>query len=199
MRDNAINNMNKNLEADFNDIVFTKASRLFEKYQLDDEQADIAADTFVDIMAQAGIRDLGDDLIAKVELAVARARMIKPKVEKIADEVKEVAKDIKEAIEDVAEAKAEKPEEKAEAEVHAEEEEKKEEPEVVVVEEKPALDEYKEGASDGKPAASASINEDNVLDKLASLPFRERVQFMKENYDLINRAAAKASKNNKAK
>lgn len=195
LRDQAISNMESNLAEDLNDIVFTRASRLFEKYELTDEQSEIAADTFVNILANSELQDYGEDLAAKVELAVARARMIKPKVEKIVEDVKEVAKDVKEAIKDVAEVKADKPEEKAEEK--ASEEEKPVEEEQKVVVEKPKAEDFMDSAATNT-IPSGGLNEDNVLDKLASLPFRERVQFMKDNYDLINRASAKASKNFKA-
>ena len=195
LRDQAISNMESNLAEDLNDIVFTRASRLFEKYELTDEQSEIAADTFVNILANSELQDYGEDLAAKVELAVARARMIKPKVEKIVEDVKEVAKDVKEAIKDVAEVKADKPEEKAEEKASEEENPVEEEQKVVV--EKPKAEDFMDSAATNT-IPSGGLNEDNVLDKLASLPFRERVQFMKDNYDLINRASAKASKNFKA-
>lgn len=194
LRDQAIANMESNLAEDLNDIVFTRASRLFEKYELTDEQSEVAADTFVNILANSELQDYGEDLAAKVELAVARARMIKPKVEKIVEDVKEVAKDVKEAIKDVAEAKADKPEE-----VKKEEKEEvvEEAPTQKVVVEKPTAEDFMDGAATNS-IPSGDLNEDNVLAKLAALPFRERVQFMKDNYDLINRASAKASKNFKA-
>lgn len=194
LRDQAIANMESNLAEDLNDIVFTRASRLFERYELTDEQSEVAADTFVNILANSELQDYSEDLEAKVELAVARARMIKPKVEKIVEDVKEVVEDVKEAIKDVAEAKAEKPEE---VEKEEKEEVVEDAPKQKVVVEKPTVEDFMDGAATNS-IPSGDLNEDNVLDKLAALPFRERVQFMKDNYDLINRASAKASKNYKA-
>lgn len=197
----AMNNVQNNLNDRLTDVVFGKASRLFDKYELTNEQGQVAAETFVNILSQSGIRDMGDDLIAKVELAVARAKMIKPKAEKVIDDVKEVVKETVEAVKDVIEAKAPS-EAKAEPKVEEKVEESKAEevkeeeealPAVESVVEAPTLDEFKEGAVTSNQAAGDAVTIDNVLDKMTSLPFKERVRFYAEHKELAEEAMAKKS------
>lgn len=186
----AMNNVQNNLDARLRDVVFEKASRLFDKFEMTAEQGMVAAETFVNIMEQSGIRDMGDDLIAKVELAVARAKMLKPKVEAVIDDAKEVAQEAIEAVKDIIEEKADKeeaPEEKDKVETEASEAPK--EPESVI--ETPTLDEFTESAVVSSQAAGEAINEDNVMQKMAELPFRERTAFYKEHRELIEKAARK--------
>lgn len=177
-------------------IVFREASKVMAQFDLTDEQTGIAAETLINIFDATGLSNLTDDLRAKVELAVARAKMIAPKVEKVVEEVKEIVEDTKEAVKDVieetsSEKEVEEKEDKVEAEdVQKEAEEKETTPEVV--EEKPSLDAFKENAAIGNTASvDNSVDEDNVLQVLASLPFKERTSFLIKHADLINRAGAK--------
>lgn len=197
-KDMATRNVQNNLNDRLTDVVFTKASRLFDKYELTHEQGEVAAETFVNILSQSGIRDIGDDLIAKVELAVARAKLLKPKVEKVIDDAKEVVKEAKEAVKDVIEAKAPEKEEKEEVkEETAEKEEVKEEqeatPKVESVVETPSIDEFKESAVISNQAAGDAITEDNVLEQMAKLPFKERTAFYAQHRALCEKAMAKHS------
>lgn len=166
------------------EIVFSKASRLLEKYELSAEQADVVADTFLNIMNEVGIKDLGEDLKAKVELAVARGRMLKPRLEKVANDVADIMQTVKEDIEDIKNEKAMKA------------------PEVEKVVEAPApvVDDtdFKESAA---PVSNNTVQEvitvDNVMDKMAALPFRERTAFYKEHFAMIEEAAKKHNREDK--
>ena len=156
------------------DVIFKKADRLLRKYDVTEEEADVVANTFLDIIAQSGVRDLEDDLRAKVELAVAKAKMVCQHVSKTAEVVKEKADEVTEKIEKVEEIitppKVEEPA-------------------------KPTLDtaEFEEGAV-SKPQPTASITVDNVLDKMAALPYKEQTQFYKENMALIEEALRRGVK-----
>lgn len=178
-----------------NAIVFREASKVMAQFDLTDEQTGIAAETLINIFDATGLANLTDDLRAKVELAVARAKMIAPKVEKVAEEVKEIVKDTKEAIKDVIEETAVKEveEEKEEVEKDVQKEEgEKEEDTAKTVEEKPSLEAFKEDAAVGNTVVvDNSVDEDNVLTILASLPFKERTSFLIKHADLINKAGAK--------
>lgn len=190
-------NVQNNLNDRLTDVVFGKASRLFDKYELTNEQGEVAAETFVNIMAQSGIRDMGDDLIAKVELAVARAKLLKPKVEKVIDDAKAVVKEAGEAVVDVINAKAPKkaetPEKTEEApkEAPKEEEKKEETPKVESVIETPSIEEFKESAVTSTQQTGSPINEDNVLDEMAKLSYKDRVSFYAKNKTLVDKAMAK--------
>ena len=190
------------------DVIFTKAERLFNKYELSNEQAQVAAETFVSILQASGLQDLKDDLAAKVELSVAQARFkvptVIPPVETVKEEpVKEAPKveaepatEPEKADENKPEEEASKPEEKAEEKApEAPAEEFKLERGVAkeTVSRKVVnnLDDYKEGinGSSSIEASKASpVNKDNVLAKLAALPPKERQRFMKENFALVNAA-----------
>lgn len=174
------------------DYVFREASKVMCTYDMTEEQAQEAANTFVNIMNNVGITDVGDDLKAKVELAVARAKMIIPKVENVVKGVKEIVEDTKEAVKDVIAEKA--PEEGKPAE----------EPVQEVVEETPSetpteapteaptanLEAFKEGAAEGDAIVNnrEGVTVDNVLGTLSSLPFKARTEFYKKYADLIREA-----------
>lgn len=189
----ATNNVQNNLNDRLTDVVFTKASRLFDKYELTHEQGELAAETFVNILSQSGIRDMGDDLIAKVELAVARAKLLKPKVEKVIDDAKAVAEEAKEAVKEVIEAKASEKAEVPTEEKEEVKEEQEEAPKVESVVEAPSIDEFKESAVISNQAAGDAITEDNVLEQMAKLPFKERTAFYAKHRALCERAMAKHS------
>lgn len=177
------------------DIIFKKADRLLRKYDVTDEEADVVANTFLDIITQSGVRDLEDDLRAKVELAVAKAKMVCQHVSKTAEVVKEKADEVTEKIEKVEEIitppKVEEPVKETEPKEENKVEEVKEEEEPA----KPTLDtaEFEEGAV-SKPQPTASITVDNVLDKMAALPYKEQTQFYKENMALIEEALRRGVK-----
>lgn len=171
--------VNQELNTAFTDIVFTKAARIMEKFNLTDAQQGIVAETFINIMENSGIRDLAEDLQAKVELAVAKAKMVAPAVVKAVEETKEAV----EAIKEVAEVVQQEP--------LVEEQPKPQEPVVEPV----AVDDFAEGVVERKDTTpAAALDESNVLQKLASLPHKERVAFYKENFDLITRASMKAAR-----
>ncbi len=204
------------------DVIFTKAERAFNKYELTDEQANVAAETFISILQASGLQDLDADLEAKVELSVAQARFKVPvvreekKEEVVAEaETKEgkeeapINKDEeKEGEEKVPEVKAEATEEaekvneKEAEDVPSKEEEKpQEEPSndvsikkgVAKVAPKVDLSGYKEGIEGSGQAAVSGVDTSNVLHKLASLPFKERQAFLKQNFNLVNKAMREAS------
>lgn len=193
VKDMASRNVQNNLNDRLTDVVFTKASRLFDKYELTHEQGEVAAETFVNILSQSGIRDMGDDLIAKVELAVARAKLLKPKVEKVIDDAKEVVKEAKEAVVDVINAKApEEAKEEKEAPKAEEEEAKTEEaPKVESIVEAPSIEEFKESAVTSAQQTGSPLNEDNVLDEMAKLSYKDRVTFYAKNKAMVDKAMAK--------
>ena len=163
------------------DILFNKAGKMFEAYEMTEEQANIAAATFINIMNQVGINDLGEDLAAKVKLSVAQAKMDSPDVVEAAPVQEEKAIEVEET-------KKEKPVQKPE-EVKDEVPPAEEIP--PVEEKKPDISEFMEGI-EGNAAKASDVNTDNVLAKLNALPFKERTKFYKENMDLINEAMKKA-------
>lgn len=172
-----------------NKIVFREAGRMMADFNLTEEQTTVCAETLINILDATGLSNLTDDLKAKVELAVARAKMIAPKVEAVVEQAKEIVEDVAQAVEDVKEEKAVKEEDVQKAlEEKVEEEPEKKEP--TVIEETPSLDAFKEGAAVGEAANTLGdgVDVDNVLEKLASLPFKDRTRFLVEHVDLINEA-----------
>lgn len=164
------------------DILFNKAGKMFEAYKMTEEQADIAAATFINIMNQVGINDLGEDLAAKVKLSVAQAKMDYPDVVEVtpAQEEEKVIETKEETVQKSEEVKDEVPS----AEEVAEEA-------LLTEEKKPDISEFMEGI-EGNASKASDVNTDNVLAKLNALPFKERTKFYKENMDLINEAMKKA-------
>ena len=171
-----------------NEVIYRAASREFEKMGLNFEQAKEAVKTFKRIVNEIGVTDLKEDLKMKVQLAAGRAKIVVPegmiapevkpaKAEGVADddttEVKDSSPEIDKAIKEVAE---EKPEEV---------------PPTPVVE-KPTVEDFEEGVT-GKASAGAGtmINEFNVLEELAKLPYKERAKFYKEHEDSIVKALSK--------
>lgn len=167
------------------DVLFDKAGKMFDAYKMTEEQANIAAATFINIMNQVGINDLGEDLAAKVKLSVAQAKMDSPDVVEVAPVQEEKAVEAEET-------KEEKPVQNSEGDI------KDEVPPVEAVveekpqeQEKPDISEFMEGI-EGNATKASDVNTDNVLAKLNALPFKERTKFYKENMDLINEAMKKA-------
>ena len=178
-RDEAINKARQEITKMEDELIFNRVEKEVEKYHLTPEQMKATAETFIAIMNETGIADLAEDLRAKVKLAVAQAVMDNPCVKKEEKEipVKEDEKEL-EAIEEVPAVK---------------EEEKKPKAEEVVEEEspKPDLSEFKEGV-DGGTTPTAAVTEDNIIETIAALPYRERTKFITENYDLYMTAMRKA-------
>lgn len=164
------------------DILFNKAGKMFEAYKMTEEQADIAAATFINIMNQVGINDLGEDLAAKVKLSVAQAKMDYPDVVEVtpAQEEEKVIETKEETVQKSEEVKDEVPPAEEVTEEALSTEEKK-----------PDISEFMEGI-EGNASKASDVNTDNVLAKLNALPFKERTKFYKENMDLINEAMKKA-------
>lgn len=179
-----------------NEVIYRAASREFEKMGLNLEQAKEAVKTFKRIVNEVGVVDLKEDLQMKVQLAAGRAKIVVPegmiapevkpaKAEGVADddttEVKDSSPEIKEVVEKITK------------------EEKEEVPPTPVVEkssepvvQKPKVEDFEEGVI-GKASAGAGtmINELNVLEELAKLPYKERAKFYKEHEDSIAKALSK--------
>lgn len=178
-RDEVINKARQEITKMEDELIFNRVEKEVEKYHLTPEQMKATAETFIAIMNETGIADLAEDLRAKVKLAVAQAVMDNPRVEKKEKEIteKEDEKEL-ETIEEVPVVEEEKP-------LKVDE---------VVEEEtpvKPDLSEFKEGV-DGGTTPTAAVTEDNVIETIAALPYRERTKFITENYDLYMTAMRKA-------
>ena len=171
------------------EVVFKKADRLLQKMDVSEEEAPIVAETFLDIIAQAGVRDLHDDLKAKLELAVAKAKMVVKTAGKTADAVKTAAGVVKEHVDKVAE-KIEKVEE-----IIKDEPAKKEEEPAKAVEapvEEIDKSEFEEGV--GAKSEPASLSVDNFLERLDQVKDLDKPAFIKANYSLFEAAMRKAGR-----
>lgn len=169
------------------EVVFKKADRLLRKMDVSEEEAPIVAETFLDIIAQAGVRDLHDDLKAKLELAVAKAKMVVKTAGKTVDAVKTAADVVKEHVDKVAE-KIEKVEE-----IIKDEPAKKEEEPTKAVEapvEEIDKSEFEEGI--GAKSEPASLSVDNFLERLDQVKDLDKPAFIKANYALFEAAMRKA-------
>ena len=186
-RDEAINQAKKAISEMEDNLIFDRVEKEVQKYHLTPDQMRATADTFIQIMNEVGIKDLGEDLKAKVKLAVAQAVMDNPRAEKPKEPEAPAEKATKESV---------VKEEKTEA--STEDNKKPAEEEKPVVEEKepakPDLSEFKEGI-DGGVVGADTVTEDNVLEKLAALPYRERTKFLADNFDTYTRAMTKARAN----
>lgn len=171
------------------EVVFKKADRLLQKMDVSEEEAPIVAETFLDIIAQAGVRDLHDDLKAKLELAVAKAKMVVKTAGKTADAVKTAAGVVKEHVDKVAE-KIEKVEE-----IIKDEPAKKEEEPAKAVEapvEEIDKSEFEEGI--GAKSEPAALSVDNFLERLDQVKDLDKPAFIKANYSLFEAAMRKAGR-----
>lgn len=167
-----------------NEVIYRAASREFEKMGLNLEQAKEAVKTFKRIVNEIGVTNLKEDLQMKVQLAAGRAKIVVPNEVATTDgadvpapldttEVKDSSPEIEDATEEV---KEEKPEEV---------------PPTPVVE-KPKVEDFEEGVGGkGSSGAGTMINELNVLEELAKLPYKKRAKFYKEHEDLIAKALSK--------
>ena len=176
-----------------NEVIYRAASREFVKMGLNLEQAKNAVATFKRIVNEIGVTDLGDDLKMKVQLAAGRAKIVVPEVESDRKAGSETTVD-----NDTTNLKEPSPE-KEKVEPVEEPEKEKDVPPATVVEkssepvvEKPRVEDFEEGVT-GKTSVNAGtmINELNVLDELAKLPYRERARFYKEHEDVISKALSK--------
>ena len=164
-------------------VVFREASKIMCNYDMTDEEAQVAASTLINIFNNSGLNDLQDDLKAKVELAVAHAKFTAPK-----EEVKEV-EEVKQ--ETVAAEVVEPPKEETKEKVVEEEpSEAPTEAPTEAPEPKTDLNAFKESAavSDAIVNNREGVTVDNVIQRLASLPYKERPSFYKEYADLIKQA-----------
>jgi hypothetical protein len=171
-----------------NEVIYRAASREFEKMGLNLEQAKEAVKTFKRIVNEVGVTDLKEDLQMKVQLAAGRAKIVVPEGMG-APEVKP-AKAEGVADDDTTETKDSSPEiEGINKEVK---EEKSEEVPPTPVVEKPKVEDFEEGVGGkGSSGAGTMINELNVLEELAKLPYKERAKFYKEHEDSIAKALSK--------
>lgn len=193
----------QDVQEKYNEAVFNRAEKYFNKYALTEEQQQAAAEAFVDIMMEAGIKDLKGDLEQKVKLAVASAKFTIPdKVETVTEKEEKVDTEtvIEEALKEEPSAIEEPPADKEEVEKDKTEETKEEKPAEEEGEkeeekkEEPKIDigEFMEGAPKITDAVNV-LTVDNVLVELAKLPHRERGKFYKVNRALIEKALAKES------
>lgn len=171
-----------------NEVIYRAASREFEKMGLNLEQAKEAVKTFKRIVNEIGVTDLKEDLQMKVQLAAGRAKIVVPegaaapevkpaKAEGVADDDTTEVKDSSSEIKEVAKKNTK--------------EEKEEVPPTPVVE-KPKVEDFEEGVGGkGSSGAGTMINELNVLEELAKLPYKERAKFYKEHEDSIAKALSK--------
>ena len=196
--------MEEQKAADAREAIFNKAGMLMAKYDLAEDEANSVAETFLDIIDAAGVRDLGEDLKNKVELAVAKVRFVGGKLKKAVKETKEAVESARTAIEAIKETadavvEAAKPaEEPPKAEEKIEQPDKTEQPdkaEVPVVTEDIKKEALAEAMGDAVPEANKNAptegdgaTVENVLEKLMATPFKERVEFYKKHEALINEA-----------
>lgn len=179
-----------------NEVIYRAASREFVKMGLNLEQAKNAVATFKRIVNEIGVTDLGDDLKMKVQLAAGRAKIVVPEG-MVVPEVKSAKA---EGVADDNTTDLKEPSlEKEKIEPVEEPEKEKDVPPTPVVEkssepvvQKPKVEDFEEGVT-GKTSVNAGtmINELNVLDELAKLPYRERARFYKEHEDVIAKALSK--------
>ena len=179
--------MEEQKAADAREAIFNKAGMLMAKYDLAEDEANSVAETFLDIIDAAGVKDLGEDLKNKVERAVAKVRFVGGKLKKAVKETKEAV----EAVHDVVEAVKEVvPEPSPSPQTEAPTEEKK-----PVVTEDIKKEALAEAMGDAVPEANKNVptegdgvTVENVLEKLMATPFKERVEFYKKHEALINEA-----------
>lgn len=171
-----------------NEVIYRAASREFVKMGLNLEQAKNAVATFKRIVNEIGISDLGEDLKMKVQLAAGRAKIVVPDGMNVPEV--EPAKATGVSDDDTTDLKEPSSEIKTEEPVEEPVEEKDVPPTPVV--EKPKTEDFEEGVT-GKTSVNAGtmINELNVLEELAKLPYRERTKFYKEHEDVIAKALSK--------
>ena len=185
--------MEEQKAADAREAIFNKAGMLMAKYDLEEDEANSVAETFLDIIDAAGVRDLGEDLKNKVELAVAKVRFVGGKLKKAVKETKEAVEAVHNVVEAVKEVVPEpSPSPQTEQPV---EEKKPVVTDVPTVTEDIKKEALAEAMGDAVPEANKNVptegdgvTVENVLEKLMATPFKERVEFYKKHEALINEA-----------
>ena len=181
-----VNDMNAKITAMEDEAIFARAEKIIKKYNLSPEQLMAAAQTFANILNEVGVKDLKEDLTAKIKLSVAQAKMDVPdvvEVAKVEEAIEAEEEDVQNSTETI--------EEKQKTVEESVEEVPPVEEALPAEEKKPDLSEFMEGI-EGNASKASDVNADNVLAKLNALPFKERTKFYKENMDLINEAMKKA-------
>lgn len=173
---NFLNKIQATIQKTGDDIVFRIAGSKMKKYNLNPEELKESASTFVTIMNETGIKNLDDDIDSKVELAVARAKMLvgknpgkvtqKPE-EKDNDVTQKTTAEEKKTVDSTP--KGEK----------------------VVKTEGKKLEDFTKGVAPGTPPKGAEVTLSNVLDLYYSKPEKERLAFHAEHRDLILEALRK--------
>ena len=185
--------MEEQKAADAREAIFNKAGILMAKYDLAEDEANSVAETFLDIIDAAGVRDLGEDLKNKVELAVAKVRFVGGKLKKAVKETKEAVEAVHDVVEAVKEVAPEpSPSPQAEPPI---EEKKPVVTDVPTVTEDIKKEALAEAMGDAVPETNKNVptegdgtTVENVLEKLMATPFKERVEFYKKHEALINEA-----------
>lgn len=194
--------MDEQKAADAREAIFNKAGMLMAKYDLAEDETNSVAETFLDIIDVAGVRDLGEDLKNKVELAVAKVRFVGGKLKKAVKETEEAVesvKDVAEAVKEVVskpslspQVEQNVPQSEPPVEEEVEQPDKATEPVVTEEIKKEALAEAKgdavSEATKATPSEGDGATVDNVLEKLMATPFKDRVEFYKKHEALINEA-----------
>ena len=188
--------MEEQKAADAREAIFNKAGMLMAKYDLAEDEANSVAETFLDIIDAAGVRDLGEDLKNKVELAVAKVRFVGGKLKKAVKETKEAVEavhNVVEAVKEVVPEPSPSPQTEPPVEQKQPDTTKEiEEPQVTEEIKKEALAEAMGDAvpeaNKGVPTEGDGATVENVLEKLMATPFKERVEFYKKHEALINEA-----------
>ena len=159
-------------------IVFSKAGRLIDSFELTKEQTNKAAEAFIDILNATGLADLDDDLMTKVEYAVGRVKLRTPKADKPDTKTEPVMTKTEAVTENAT--KTIEPE-KIEA---IKKDDKQTENSVPKVD----IAAFTEDVAPGVQNFNDSVNVGNVLSKLKDVPHRDRVNFYKTHYSLIQQA-----------
>lgn len=171
-----LNEIQTTIQEAGDNIVFRIAGSKMKKYNLNPEELKESASTFVTIMNETGIKNLDDDIDSKVELAVARAKMLVGKnPEKITQKPEEVDDDVIQ---------------KTTAEEKKTTDSTPKGEKVVKTEGK-KLEDFTKGVAPGTPPKGAEVTLSNVLDLYYSKPEKERLAFHAEHRDLILEALRK--------
>lgn len=171
-----LNEIQSTIQEAGDNIVFRIAGSKMKKYNLNPEELKESASTFVTIINETGIKNLDDDIDSKVELAVARAKMLVGKnPEKVTQKPEEKDDDITQKT---------TTEEKKTTDSTPKGEK-------VVKTEGKKLEDFTKGVAPGTPPKGAEVTLNNVLDLYYSKPEKERLAFHAEHRDLILEALRK--------
>lgn len=173
------------------EFVFNKAARLLEAYHLTQEEGTIAVEGLMHIFTETGLKDVDEDLRAKVELAVGRAKLLVPKVQKVVEDIKDIGSEAADIVKEVLEPA---PEENPDAPI-AEKVVEDVIEEKTVTEPKIDVEAFEEGAAPSSDGLSGGGSRDIFIDVLAELQkikdSKERVAFYKEHEKEIEEALRK--------